>query len=330
MQVYAFIRFIRIKNTISPLKPTTIGPLGDVIVRANKRSREEIKQRNTYRPLQTIIRHCGHYLFPVASQPPSKMVAIYFLLSLTAVLASAEHTGAYSSPQYAKKMYPKKGYDTNALLPREKPPVVFKDEQPEESIARFDYGNDTAQYGRASFMDAAGSFLSGTGGQVVTSIARDFIARSTGSSQVGFDCASQVLSLNLTNLVILIVLKALILAAGFFGAGAWKGGHHDYGRSLDDNKNASYITEDEILLYLSYLAGQQKKDYGCLYLLSCQKPQQAGLYSSGAELLLQGAKIVQGDSVDLEPYAEVSMGIKQAAEWGEGGMNCETRYKCGQ
>lgn len=61
-----------------------------------------------------------------------------------------------------------------------------------------------------------------------------------------------------------------------------------------DNKNASYITEDEILLYLSYLAGQQNRDFGCLYRLSCQKPQQALLYSSGAELLLQGTKLVQG------------------------------------
>ncbi|KAJ8719510.1 hypothetical protein PYW08_011685 [Mythimna loreyi] len=251
------------------------------------------------------------------------MVAIYFLLTLTAALVTAEHIGAYSSPQYAKKMYPKKSYDTNALLPREKSTVVFKD-IPEDSgsIARFDNGSDTAQYGRASFLDTAGSFLSGTGGQVVSTLARDFIARSTGSSQV--------LSLNLTNLVILIVLKALILAAGFFGAGAWKGGHGYYGRSLDDNKNATYISEDEILLYLSYLAGQQKKDYGCLYMLSCQRPQQAALYSSGAELLLQGVKMLQGENVDLEPYAEISMGIKQATEWGEGGMNCETRYKCGE
>lgn len=160
-------------------------------MRANKRSREEIKQRNTDKPLQTISNHCGHYLVPVASQPPSKMVAIFLVLTLTTAVISAEHTGAYSSPQYAKKMYPKKSYDTNALLPREKPPIIFKEDEP-ESIARFDNGNDTSQYGRSSFLDAAGSFLSGTGGQMVTSIARDFIARSTGSSQVGLDCASQV------------------------------------------------------------------------------------------------------------------------------------------
>ncbi|XP_063364654.1 uncharacterized protein LOC134653259 isoform X2 [Cydia amplana] len=241
------------------------------------------------------------------------MVAIYVLLFVPVILVASEHSGAYSSPQYAKKLYPK--FDTNALLPDEKPPLPFK-----RQIDRYDSdGNDTTQYGRSSLLKSAGSFLSGAGGQVLTNLAKEFVGRSTGSSQV--------LSLNLTNLVILIVLKALILAAGFFGAGAWKGGHH-YARSLDDNTNASYITEDEILLYLSYLAGQQSRDYGCLYRLSCKKPQQAALYSSGAEILLQGARLLQGNSIELEPYEEVSKGIKQASAWGEEGMNCDTHYQC--
>ncbi|KAM3962020.1 uncharacterized protein ACR2FA_003915 [Aphomia sociella] len=251
------------------------------------------------------------------------MVGIYVLLTCC-LLVTAEHTGAYSSPQYAKKMYPKQVYDSNELLPHETPPIAFKSEQ---DIARYDRGNET--YGRSSFMDTAGNFLSGTGGQMMASLAKDFIARSTGSSQVGFDCVTQVLSLNLTNLVILIVLKALILAAGFFGAGAWKGGHH-YGRSLDDNKNATYITEDEILLYLSYLTGQQSKDYTCLYKISCEKPQQIGMYSSGAELLLQGIKMLQGNSIELKQYEEITNGIKEATEWGERGMPCSTRYRCGE
>ncbi|CAG4961804.1 unnamed protein product [Colias eurytheme] len=238
------------------------------------------------------------------------MVVFYLLLLPCVTLA---HSGAYSSPQYAKKMYPK-NFDTSALLPKDKP-AHFKS----ESIDRFDNSlNDTSQYGRATFLDTAGSFLSGAGSQVMSSLAKDFIARSTGSSQV--------LSLNLTNLVILIVLKALVLAAGFFGAGAWKG--HHYGRSLEDNKNASYITEDEILLYLSYLVGQQTQDYGCLYRLACQKPHQAAIYASGAELILQGTKLVQGNSIDLEPYENVSHGIQQATAWGEQGKPCEQRYQC--
>lgn len=116
------------------------------------------------------------------------MVVIFFLLSCVA-LVSSEHSGAYSSPQYAKKMYPK-GYDTNALLPREKPPVPFKRHI---SIDRYDEErNDTEQYGRSTFMDTASDFLSGTGGQLMSGLMKDFVARSTGSSQVGLDCISQV------------------------------------------------------------------------------------------------------------------------------------------
>ncbi|XP_039757067.1 uncharacterized protein LOC120631514 [Pararge aegeria] len=241
------------------------------------------------------------------------MVITYLLLVLPLVMAT-EHSGAYSSPQYAKKMFPK-NYDSSAFLPKEKPTTQFKSHQ--ENIDRFDDYNDTSSYARSSFLETAGSFLSGTGGKVVSSLAKDFIARSTGSSQV--------LSLNLTNLVILIVLKALILAAGFFGAGAWKG--HHYGRSLDDNKNVSYLTENEIVLYLSYLAGQQSQDYGCLYKMSCQKPHQAALYASGAELLLQGTKLYQGNSNELKPYEDISNGIRDAASWGERGMPCQ-RYQC--
>lgn len=128
----------------------------------------------------------------MASLPP-----FLFLLVLASAAAELEHSGAYSSPQYAKKMYPK-GFDANALLPREKPPLPFKRQydtqiQTSASIDRFDGDyNDTSQYGRSTFLSSAGDFLSGAGGQMVTSLAKDFIARSTGSSQVGFDCISQV------------------------------------------------------------------------------------------------------------------------------------------
>jgi hypothetical protein len=113
---------------------------------------------------------------------------VYALLCISAALVAGEHSGAYSSPQYAKKMYPK--FDTNALLPNEKPPMPFK----RQSIDRIDSdGNDNdTQQARSSFFNSAGSFLSGAGGQVVTNLAKEFIARSTGSSQVGFDCFKQV------------------------------------------------------------------------------------------------------------------------------------------
>lgn len=62
--------------------------------------------------------------------------------------------------------------------------------------------------------------------------------------------SSQVISLNLTNLLVLFLLKALIFAAGSIGAGTWKGG---YARSDDGDERI--VTDEEILLFLSYLSG---------------------------------------------------------------------------
>lgn len=64
--------------------------------------------------------------------------------------------------------------------------------------------------------------------------------------------ASQVVSLNLTNLLVLVLLKALIFAAGSIGAGTWKGG---LGRSL--NGEERLITDEEVILFLSYLTGMK-------------------------------------------------------------------------
>lgn len=66
--------------------------------------------------------------------------------------------------------------------------------------------------------------------------------------------ASQVVALNLTNLFVLVLLKALIFAAGSLGAGAWKGG---FARSSDGEEK--FLTDEEILLFASYLTGMQKE-----------------------------------------------------------------------
>lgn len=66
--------------------------------------------------------------------------------------------------------------------------------------------------------------LQGPTGQMVVHIAKEVIARQVGGTQV--------LSLNLTNLLILLFLKAIIFAAGLIGAGSWG----QYGRSLDNGE----------------------------------------------------------------------------------------------
>lgn len=66
--------------------------------------------------------------------------------------------------------------------------------------------------------------LHGPTGQMVVHIAKEVIARQVGGTQV--------LSLNLTNLLILLFLKAIIFAAGLIGAGSWG----QYARSLDNGE----------------------------------------------------------------------------------------------
>lgn len=69
--------------------------------------------------------------------------------------------------------------------------------------------------------------LQGPTGQMVVHIAKEVIARQVGGTQV--------LSLNLTNLLILLFLKAIIFAAGLIGAGSWG----QYARSLDNGETNS-------------------------------------------------------------------------------------------
>ncbi|CAH2041546.1 unnamed protein product, partial [Iphiclides podalirius] len=271
------------------------------------------------------------------------MVAIFCAL-LCAALAAAEHSGAYSSPQYAKKMYPKRNYDASAFLPREKPSLAFNKE---ESIDRYDgSGNDTSPYGRSSFLGSAGNLLSNAGGQVMSSLANDFLARSTGSSQEAElsggqsttsicrrDYLATVNPLSSTrgnadqseaaaNPIHLVMRLSCPTPSNPIRRGL------SPPQSGQQTPNKLFLTEDEILLYLSYLTGQHSKDYGCLYRLSCQRPHQASLYSSGAELMLQGAKLWQGNSIELTEYENITSGIKQASVWGEEGKPCKQLYKC--
>lgn len=69
--------------------------------------------------------------------------------------------------------------------------------------------------------------------------------------------ASQVVALNLTNLFVLVLLKALIFAAGSLGAGAWKGG---FARSNSDGEER-FLTDEEMLLFASYLTGTKSKAF---------------------------------------------------------------------
>ncbi|PNF27466.1 hypothetical protein B7P43_G08986, partial [Cryptotermes secundus] len=108
-----------------------------------------------------------------------------------------------------------------------------------------------------------------------------------------------VLSLNLTNLFILLVLKALLFGAGLFSFGFLKngGGSTGYGRSTDeenltpDQRANPFITESELLLLLTYLMGDANNEYDCLHRVACEEPKKALEYITAAKMLIKGARI---------------------------------------
>lgn len=107
---------------------------------------------------------------------------------------------------------------------------------------------------------------------------------------------SEVLTLNLTNLLILVVLKAIIFGIGlfYFGGVSFKGGHdhgHGWGRSLEGKENPSSImTQSELLLMLTYVLGSSTDNYDCMYRVACEDPAKAKDYLNASNMLLKGAK----------------------------------------
>jgi len=108
---------------------------------------------------------------------------------------------------------------------------------------------------------------------------------------------SEVLTLNLTNLLILVVLKAIIFGIGlfYFGGVSFKGGHggdhgHGWGRSLEEKSAGSFMSQSELLLMLTYVLGSTSDNYECMYRVACEDPAKAKDYLNASNMLLKGAK----------------------------------------
>ncbi|KAJ9578848.1 hypothetical protein L9F63_004952, partial [Diploptera punctata] len=145
----------------------------------------------------------------------------------------------------------------------------------------------------------------------------------------------KVLSLNLTNLFILLVLKALLFGAGLFSFGFLKNGNGGgYGRSSDednlipDPRSNPLITEPELLLLLSYLMGDANSDYECLHRVACEEPKKAREYLTAAKMLIKGAKIFN-TMVPYNPkYETIVAKLQEAVDYGISGEKCDAHYTC--
>lgn len=95
--------------------------------------------------------------------------------------------------------------------------------------------------------------------------------------------------MNLSNLLILLVLKGILLGVATWGAGAWKGRSADGGVSPP---STSLLTEAELALLLSYLMGESDQRYDCMERVACLRPKKAKEYIAAGQMLIKGAKVM--------------------------------------
>ncbi|KAL2716804.1 hypothetical protein V1478_014480 [Vespula squamosa] len=142
-------------------------------------------------------------------------------------------------------------------------------------------------------------------GSMLAEIAKEFMQRST--------TTSQVLNLNLSNLLLLLVLKAVVFGAGYIGNHGYKG------RDLNEE---NIISEGEVALALGYLIGDT-----CLYRAACEEPHIANEYLGAAEMLLNTIKLMP-QTVSVEhKYEKTISELRKAIEYGIT-SGCPPEYNC--
>lgn len=97
-----------------------------------------------------------------------------------------------------------------------------------------DFVNNNLGWG-TGFMSTARSFVASPAGQMAVSMAKELISRSAGGNQV--------LSLNLTSLLIIVLLKALVFSTGLLGAGNWS--QYGRGRGLESSEFTTDLVSSE-------------------------------------------------------------------------------------
>jgi len=136
-------------------------------------------------------------------------------------------------------------------------------------------------------------------------VAMEALARATSTSEV--------LTLNLTNLLILIVLKALI-----FGFGIVFAGSGSTARSSDETG----VTETELtagMCFMLYTSGDDSK-LSCVQRAACEDSDMADQYQTAGKMWLKMHKIIGLDF--SEKYLNILNSVNDASEYSKMGGDC--------
>ncbi|OXU27950.1 hypothetical protein TSAR_005505 [Trichomalopsis sarcophagae] len=123
-----------------------------------------------------------------------------------------------------------------------------------------------------------------------------------------------VLNLNLSNLLLLLVLKAVVYGAGYIG-------NHAFKRRGDVVEN-NILSEGETALALGYLMGDN-----CLYQAACEVPHTAKEYLGAAEIVFQTINLLPRSIPIGDSYEQTMTEFRKAIDHGLKDQ-CPSDYSC--
>lgn len=124
-------------------------------------------------------------------------------------------------------------------------------------------------YGTAVMAAVLAGARAEEGGNDLVSTALEFVARAS--------TTSEVLALNLTNLIILIILKAIIFGFGLFAVGG-------NARSADDGPTFSETDLTGGMCFMMFTAGDDSKLL-CIQKAACKDPKTAAQYATAGKMM---------------------------------------------
>lgn len=141
--------------------------------------------------------------------------------------------------------------------------------------------------------------------------AMEFLARASSTSEV--------LTLNLTNLLILLVLKALIFGFGLFSVGG-------AGRSLDKTPSLSQSEMTGGMCFLMYTSGDESK-FECVKRTACEDPYMANDFLTAAKMWYKMHNLLKSIVPFSEKYSKIMYAVQEASEYGKNAENtCADKY----
>lgn len=130
---------------------------------------------------------------------------------------------------------------------------------------------------------------------------------------------SEVLTLNIPNLIILLIIKAIIIGIGIFF-----GSQNNAARSLDRSTTEVSITNADLnggLCFIMYTSGAYEK-LNCMKRTACEDPKTAKDYLQGAKMWMKMHQLMKVVPFE-ERYYDIMTHVQEAVDHAAKGGDCK-------